>query len=527
MREKLTNENINKACEDARAFLERKGCGSKEILGITFSMEELLLGYQNLFGSEAEFIMDTGSFFARNRIRITVPGEEAEPYTDSYSSSDEDAFIRRALNQMGKLPRWRYRRGANEILFTTDRRKMPEWMKLIIAIAAAVLCGFAIRLLPAETGLLIQDGIIAPLIITFLGFLNAVAGPMIFLAVIWGIYSIGDAATFSEVGKRLSRNEGLFLVIMTAAVALSSMLLFKLNYSGGKTEGDFSSLYQMVLDIIPVNLFTPFSRGNTLQILFVAVIVGITMLNIGKNTQAIADVTEQLGFIVNGIMNVISSLVPAFVFGSLLTIISSSDFGSLASGGKFFLASAAGCALLLILHTAFTCLRCRLSPAKLWKAALSTFIIAITTASSSAAFSDNLQTCIDKLGVNKRLANFGVPFGQILYKPGVAVLFWFSAICTAESEHTDASVTWIITALFMCIVLSAAAPPVPGGMSASFMILFAQLGLPEASIAVILSLTTILDFIVTATNIFSGQCLLKITSESYWDKEPEAAVKKN
>ena len=515
MREKLTNDNINKACEEAGAFLSGHGCDTKEVLRITFSMEEVLLNYQKQLGTGAEFIMDTGTGIGRNRIRITVPGEEADPYAYSDSFSDEDTFIRNALNQMGKLPRWSYRRGANQVLFTTDKNKMPEWMKLVIAIAAAVILGFAVRFLPADTGALIRDGIVAPLISTFLGFLNAVAGPMIFLAVVWGIYSIGDAATFSEVGKRLSRNAGLFLVLMTSAVAALSMPLFKLNYSGGRTGADFSSLYQMVLDIIPSNLFTPFSRGNTLQILFVAVIVGIAMLLIGKNTQAVAELAEQLGFIVNGIMNVISSLVPAFVFGSLFTIVASSDFGRLASGGKFFIASAAGCALLIALHTAFTCLRCRISPAKLWKATLSTFVIAITTASSSAAFSDNLHTCTDKLGVSDRLANFGVPFGQILYKPGVAVLFWFSAVSTAESEHIDASMTWIVTALFMCIVLSAAAPPVPGGMSASFTILFAQLGLPEASIAVILSLTSILDFLVTGTNIFSGQCLLKVTSGSY------------
>jgi Na+/H+-dicarboxylate symporter len=73
----------------------------------------------------------------------------------------------------------------------------------------------------------------------------------------------------------------------------------------------------------------------------------------------------------------------------------------------------------------------------------------------------------------------------------------------------------MITALFMCIVLSAAAPPVPGGMSASFTVLFAQLGLPETSIAIILSLTSILDFLVTGSNIFPGQCLLKVTSQAY------------
>ena len=63
------------------------------------------------------------------------------------------------------------------------------------------------------------------------------------------------------------------------------------------------------------------------------------------------------------------------------------------------------------------------------------------------------------------------------------------------------------------VVLSAAAPPVPGGMSASFAILFTQLELPMTNMAVILSLTSILDFVVTATNIFGAQCVLAIASE--------------
>lgn len=509
----LTNTDINKACEETGEFLAGHGCDKKELLRIKFGIEEVLMSYQKMFGTDAEFMVDTAYWLRKCRIRVTVPGVSADPYTGSFS--DEDAFIINALNQMGQLPRWRYKRGANTVMFTTDKRKLPEWMKLIIAIVSAVLCGFAIRLMPETAGALIRDGIIAPLISTFLGFLNAVAGPMIFLSVVWGIYSIGDATTFSEVGKRLSRMAGFFLVGMTAVVALLTMPLFKLNYGDGKAGSDFSSLYQMVLDIVPSNLFTPFSQGNTLQILFVAVIVGIAMLLIGKNTQAVADLAEQLGFIVNGIMNVVSSLVPAFVFGSLFMIVASSDFGKLAAGGKFFLASASGCALLLILHTVVTCIRCGYTPQKLWKCTMSTFVIAVTTASSSAAFSDNLNTCTKKLGISSRLANFGVPFGQILYKPGVAVLFCFASISTAESEQIEASLTWIVTALFMCIVLSTAAPPVPGGMSASFTILFAQLGLPEASIAVILSLTSILDFLVTGTNIFSGQCLLKVTSEGF------------
>jgi Na+/H+-dicarboxylate symporter len=145
---------------------------------------------------------------------------------------------------------------------------------------------------------------------------------------------------------------------------------------------------------------------------------------------------------------------------------------------------------------------------------MSTFIIAITTASSSAAFANNIETCTKQLGVSHRLANFGVPFGQILYKPGVSVLFWFAAVSVAERSGVEVSVAWYVTATVICIILSAAAPPVPGGMTASFTILFVQLALPVSNLAVVLSITSILDFLVTATNLFTGQCVLAITSQS-------------
>ena len=98
--------------------------------------------------------------------------------------------------------------------------------------------------------------------------------------------------------------------------------------------------------------------------------------------------------------------------------------------------------------------------------------IALTTASSSAAFADNVSNCINKHGISPKLANFGVPFGQILYKPGTAIMYWFAAISVAERSGVAISLPWIITVLAMCIVLASATPPVPGGTTASFTNLF-------------------------------------------------------
>ena len=88
-------------------------------------------------------------------------------------------------------------------IYTLAKKSIPDWGKLLAAIIAAVALGLAVRLLPENISTVLRQDIIAPLLQTFLGFLNAVAGPMIFLSVVWGIYSIGDASTFSEVGRRI------------------------------------------------------------------------------------------------------------------------------------------------------------------------------------------------------------------------------------------------------------------------------------------------------------------------------------
>ena len=62
------------------------------------------------------------------------------------------------------------------------------------------------------------------------------------------------------------------------------------------------------------------------------------------------------------------------------------------------------------------------------------------------------------------------------------------------------------------MILSVASPPVPGGLTASFTILFSQLSLPMAELGVIVSLTSILDFVTTATDVYTQQCMLAMSA---------------
>ena len=79
---------------------------------------------------------------------------------------------------------------------------------------------------------------------------------------------------------------------------------FPLSGSGGSSF-DFSQLLQMVLDVVPGNFFTPFTEANPLQIIFVAVVIGLAMLVLGAKGATVAFFVEQSNSVIQLIMEAV------------------------------------------------------------------------------------------------------------------------------------------------------------------------------------------------------------------------------
>ena len=521
MEYKLTREGIDAASEEIVSYLSTRRIDRKEILRIRLGMEDTLLRYQTEFGEETAFSLQCGKSVGTQKVSVRIRGTMFDPFANSDEDFD-NSFMRRAISAMGNLPLWRYTRGYNVLSFEVSRKGLPDWLHLLIAIVAALVLGTVLKLLPAPVSDFINGSIFSPLLQTFTRILSTVAGPMIFLAIVWGIYSVGDASTFSVLGKKLV---GRFFLFSAAAVIICSLgALPFLNLQYGENQGGlsgFEAVYQMLLNIVPANIIQPLADGNTLQTLFLGVIVGLAMLRINEKTQTIAMFAEQLGYVVQIIMQFIGKFVPFFVFGSLLNLMLQNDFSQLSGSVKLVLLNFVVYVLMLAVLTLIVCLREKISVLRLWKKALPAFLIALTTGSSSAAFSQNLSSCVDDLGIRENLANFGVPFGQTLFKPGIAFFFISAALYTAEQFGITISGVLLISAMIVCTILSSATPPIPGGALASFSVLFVQLGLPTESLAVVLALNTLVEFPRTALNIAAGQFELILAADrfSLLDKE--------
>ena len=68
---------------------------------------------------------------------------------------------------------------------------MSQILQLGLAILSAIALGGICLLLPDKVSGFIAADLVAPVFDTFMGLLSAIAGPIIFLSVVWGICGIG------------------------------------------------------------------------------------------------------------------------------------------------------------------------------------------------------------------------------------------------------------------------------------------------------------------------------------------------
>lgn len=508
----LDNKTIDEISEETERFLNDIKMEGKNLLRIRLLVEDLLLEWQEKFGREAECQIKMGKRFGRPYIQMELEGDTFNPLDKN--TEDYGYYRDRLLASMGLAPIYSYERGKNKIAFKLKKQKSNPFYSLAVAVVFGITVGMAGMLLPDALRAGILDNVLTPVYDTFFNLLGTIAGPMVFLSVAWGIYGIGDTATFGRIGKRMIVH---FIGMAFALSSFGTIVLipfFQLNFvkqSGGTSQ--LNSLFQMILGFIPTDIVTPFQDGNSMQIILLGAAIGVTMLILGKQTEAIAKAIEQINFIIQFLMELISNMVPFFIFIILVQMIWSDTLGVVLAAWKPVLVFLAVMLLLAVIMVLGAAIKCKVSPVLILKKGFSSFIIGVSTASSVATFGNCSNVCEKKYGIKNNITSFGVPLGIVMFPPATAIYFILICVYTAEVYGIECSLAWFVLAIFSAVILAIASPPIPGGTLTCYTIMFVQLGLPEEALVVALALDVIFDFVATGMNMFTLQQELLIQAK--------------
>jgi len=396
---------------------------------------------------------------------------------------------------------------------------------MLVAIALSVISGLLLTLLPDEARSNLSEHLLTPVTDLFFGAIAAVSGPFIFLSVLGSISSMGNTETLGKIGKKMIGAILGYMTVAGLALTLIATLFYKVTL-GGVAGSDFTKVLELIYNIVPTNIFEPFINGNSLQIIFIAVIFGIAMLMLSSKISGVFSAVEQLSALVQTVMSVVLEALPFALFVIFTNMIVSGTIRDLLGSYKMILIIFLLVAVYLTAMVLRISLRMKISPILLVRKALPTFLVALTTASSAAAFSTNIKDANKKLGIDKKLVDFGIPLGQVLFKMSEFAMFIPIVLTFAEKYGIPITPVWLILAYITVWLISFAVPPVAGGAIMGFNVVFTQLGLPLEAMAIAIALNSITDFPLTAMNVTGWQLTLIDVADSLGMLNKEVLHKK-
>ena len=496
----LNNEAIQQAVNDIDPFLKKEKVGRQNALRLRLTLEELLLRLREREDAPASFHLSMGRRFGKASIFLRYGGAAFDPTT---GADEGETWQSQILTNLGLSPAWSYRSGRNTVRLDLPRAHgMSTLLRLLIAAVSAFIVGVAGSFLPETIRMGLNDYLLTPLFDAFLGLISTLAGIMIFLTVTSGIFGIGDTASLSRIGKT-ALPRFLVTAFVSAALAVTATLPFFHLQTAAPAQGEsqIGKITEMIFNILPKNPVRPFLEGNMMQIIAMAVLVGVVLLILGDRMKRVTALVEDLGSAIRMMMEIVCKLIPLFVFVSLLKQIWSGAAKNMLELWRplcVFLLAAIAISLLVLL---MTCLRTKASPALLIRKALPAFAVAITTASSMAAFPNSEADCVKQMGISKKLFDFGFPIGMVIYMPGPAIEFTVVTVFLAEVYGVEVNTSWYIMAGLLAAVLSIAVPPTPGAGLTCYGILLTQLNIPMEGMLMAVALNIVFDFLCTGVDV--------------------------
>lgn len=354
----------------------------------------------------------------------------------------------------------------------------------------------------------------------FINSLKMLVVPLVLFSLICGVCGIGDIRLLGRIGSK-----SFVLYMLTTAIAIATAITIAAGFGIGKgmnipSDTTFDAkeappLTQVLIDIVPTNPIQAMASGEMLSIIFFAMLVGISILLVGKKAKGLVESIEIMNEVMMKMVGLVMSLAPYAVFCLLAKAMSNLGMDLLWQL-VWYVAVLVGA---LLFHLFFTLqatlvIFTGLSPMKFLKKIRNAQVFAFSTSSSNATIPVTLRTVTNRLGVNNSVASFTVPFGATINMDGTAIMQGVATVFIANMYGVDLGISGYLTVILMSVLASVGTAGVPGVGLIMLSMVFSQVGLPMEGIGLILGVDRILDMVRTAVNVSGDAVVSTIVAKS-------------
>jgi Na+/H+-dicarboxylate symporter len=362
----------------------------------------------------------------------------------------------------------------------------------------------------------------------FLRALKMIIVPLILTSIISGVANIGGA---SDLGKLGLKTLTYYLVTSLLAILVGLTMVnlirpgvgadlgFQKNVQDLGASGDLGNI---LLRLIPTNIFDALARADMLAIIFFSILLGyfITKINDSYKNPLINLVNA--GFeVMMKLTSFIIKFAPIGIFGIVAGVVAEQAgdkaalLGIVQRLGLYMLTVLLG----LIFHAFITLpliLRFygKINPWLHFKAMTTPLLTAFSTSSSSATLPLTLEAVEDEVGVSNKITSFVLPLGATVNMDGTALYEFVAALFIAQAYGVHLGFVQQFIVVFTALLASIGAAGIPMAGLVMITVVLSSVGLPLEGVGLILAVDRILDMCRTTVNVWSDSCGAAVIAKS-------------
>lgn len=422
-------------------------------------------------------------------------------------------------------------------LYYLKRKNLSFGKRILLSLLAGILVGIALQSVYGLDSGIIKDTVAWLNVVAnaYIHLLKLIVTPLILISIISSILQLEDLKAFRTTGLKII-GLLLFTTMIAATIGAFSALAYGLSTQGlplGEAEtiasqnmtGKLSNfqaitIQEQLINIIPTNIFFAFTgqgQADTLSVVFIAVIVGISILRIRQYKPESADFLQKgvlyLGDIVMEIVDFILRITPYSVLALIAKFVATSNLESISRLISFITASYTAILLMFFVHLLLLGLA-KYNPINYIKKAFPVLSFAFTSRTSAGTLPLTVHALEKDFGISKGIANLSASFGVSIGQNGCAGIYpAMLAVMIAPSVGVDPfTASFLVKLVIVTAIGSLGIAGVGGGATFAALVVLSTMGLPVELVGLLIAIEPLIDMGRTALNVNDAMVTALLTA---------------
>lgn len=363
----------------------------------------------------------------------------------------------------------------------------------------------------------------------FLRALKMIIVPLVFASITSGVANIGDAKNLGRIGIKtfsyyiltslLAIVTGLFLVNLIQP-GIGADLGFKSSVP--EMTSATGSITDILLKMIPTNIFQALISGDMLAIIFFSILFGYFIMRVQKEySNFLINLFNSVFEVMMKLTSFIIKFAPLGILGIVTGVVAdqASDRAKLISMaqhlGVYFITVAIG----LSIHTFISLpiiikVLGKVNPILHFKAMSLPIITAFSTSSSSATLPLTMEAVEKEAGVSNKISSFVLPLGATVNMNGTALYECVAAMFIAQAYGIHLTFVQQIIVVVTALLAAIGSAGIPMAGLVMMSIVLSAVNLPLEGVGLILAVDRPLDMYRTVVNVFGDTCGAVVIAKS-------------